>query len=135
MELSFKLEKNANIIFDYLTDMQKFVTVHPAIFKINKTGNGSYSVHEKLKLGFAFFTFTYPVIIEKNQVKKNIIIHATIMKLVKIMMQFTLITEYNFTIVEESITFKSILPVKLLMQRIFRKQHIILFRNIEQQAK
>jgi len=42
MELSFKINKSADFIFDYLTDMQKFVSVHPVITKIDKTNNDSY---------------------------------------------------------------------------------------------
>ena len=37
----------------------------------------------------------------------------------------------DFTVVEESIKFESPLPVKFIMQRIFRKQHTQLFKNIE----
>lgn len=31
MKLSFKIHKHIDLIFDYLTDMQKFVSVHPVI--------------------------------------------------------------------------------------------------------
>ena len=36
MDLLFKLNKPPDLIFDYLTDMQKFVSVHPVISKIDK---------------------------------------------------------------------------------------------------
>jgi hypothetical protein len=35
-------------------------------------------------------------------------------------------------LVEEEINFKSWLPVKWLMKAIFKKQHALLFKNIEQ---
>ena len=131
MELSFKLKKTPDLIFDYLTDMQKFVSVHPVISRIDSTGNDSYLVHETLKFGFIPFSFTYPVTIEKHQVGKIVIIRATVMKLTKIEMKFVLKTERGFTVVKENIQFKSLLPVKFIMQRIFRKQHSQLFKNIE----
>ena len=131
METSFRLKKTINIIFDYLTDMQKFVSVHPVIYQIDKTGNESYLVHETLKLGFIPFSFTCPVTIEKDQSAKIVIIRATVMKLTKIEMKFVLKTDMDYTVVEESIQFKSPLPIKSIMQSIFRKQHTQLFKNIE----
>ena len=131
MELSFRLKKTSDFIFDYLTDMRKFVSVHPVIFKIDKTGKNSYLVHEKLKLGIIPFSFSYPVTIEKNNIDKVIIIHATVMKLTEIVMKFVLKTENGETIVEENIKFKSRLPIIFIMESIFRKQHGQLFKNIE----
>ena len=131
MELSYKLKKTPDLIFDYLTDMQKFVSVHPVIFQIDRIGNNSYLVHETLKFGFIPFSFTYPVTIEKHEVDKIVIIRATVMKLTKIEMKFVLKIEKDFTVVTENIQFKSLLPVKFIMQSIFRKQHSQLFKNIE----
>jgi len=131
MELTFRLKKTPDIVFDYLTDMQKFVSVHPVITHMDKTGNDSYLVHETLKFGFIPISFTYPVIIEKHPVDKIVIIRATVMKLTKIEMRFVLTADNDFTVVQESIQFKSPLPVKSIMQSIFRKQHSQLFRNIE----
>ncbi len=131
MELSFKLKKTSDFIFDYLTDMQKFVSVHPVISQIDNTDNNSYLVHETLKIGFIPFSFTYPVIIEKNNIEKVVIFRATVMKLTKIEMKFVLKTENDYTFIEENIQFKSPLPVKFIMERIFKKQHNQLFKNIE----
>ena len=131
MELSFKLNKTPDFIFDYLTDMQKFVSVHPVIFQIDRTGNDSYLVHEKLKCLCIPFSFTYPVTIEKSNLNKVVIIRATVMKLTKIVMNFNLKTANGETIIEENITFKTPLPLKFMMHRIFRKQHRQLFKNIE----
>jgi carbon monoxide dehydrogenase subunit G len=132
MKLKFRLKKTPDFIFDYLTDMQKFVSVHPVIFQIDNTGNESYLVHETLKMGFIPFSFTYPVTIEKNNIEKIVIIRATVMKLTKIEMKFVLKTDNDYTIIEEVINFKSPLPLKFIMQRIFKKHHSQLFKNIEQ---
>lgn len=132
MKLKFRMKKTPDFIFDYLTDMQKFVSVHPVIFQIDNTGNESYLVHETLKMGFIPFSFTYPVTIEKNTIEKIVIIRATVMKLTKIEMKFALKTDNDYTIIEEAINFKSPLPIKFIMQSIFKKQHSQLFKNIEQ---
>lgn len=134
MKLSFKIKKNVDLVFDYLTNMQKFVSVHPVIYKIDNTGNENYLVYETLKIGFIPFSFTYPVIIEKSIVEKTVIIRATVFKLTKIEMKFVLKTDNDYTCIEEDINFKSPLPVKFIMQRIFKTQHNQLFKNIEQKS-
>lgn len=56
---------------------------------------------------------------------------ASVFKLTKIEMEFTLKTDNDYTIIDEEIDFKSVLPIKFMMQSIFRKQHNQLFKNIE----
>ena len=131
MQLTFRIKKTNEFIFDYLTDMQKFVSVHPVISQIDKIDDDRFLVHETLKLGLIPFTFTYPVTIEKNLKEKIVIIRATVFKLTKIEMKFMLKEDRNYSVIEESIEFKSPLPVRYVMQTIFRKQHLQLFKNIE----
>jgi carbon monoxide dehydrogenase subunit G len=131
MKLSFKINKNIDLVFGYLTDMQKFVSVHPVISKIENTSDKSYLVHETLKFGYIPFSFTYPVTIENSILDKIVIIRATVFKFTKIEMKFILKAAKGHTIIEEEIRFKSPLPIKFIMESIFRKQHNQLFKNIE----
>lgn len=131
MNLIFKVHQASEIIFDCLTDMQKFVSVHPVISKIDRLSEKNYLVYETLKFGFISFTFTYPVTIEQDFDQKQVLIKATVMKITKIEMSFKLRQEKGFAIVNESILFKSPLPVKFIMQNIFKKHHNKLFKNIE----
>lgn len=131
MKLSFRIHKNIDLVFGYLTDMQKFVSVHPVISQIDNIGNMSYLVHETLKFGFIPFSFTYPVSIEKCETNKTAIFQATVFKLTKITMSFSLKVVNDYTIIDEEIHFKSSMPVKFIMESIFKKQHEQLFKNIE----
>lgn len=131
MHLSFSVKKSPAFVFDYLTDMQKFAAIQPVISKIDKTGTDRYLVHETLKFGFIPFPFTYPVTLEKNLVDHVVVMRATVFKITKIEMKFVLKAEGDHTLVEEYIQFKSPLPVKFIMQHIFRKQHQEFFKNME----
>lgn len=135
MKLTFKVNQPIETIFEYLTDMQKFASVHPVISKIKQLEGNNYLVYETLKLGFIPFSFTYPVSIESNFEDKKVTIKAVVMKITKIEMNYSLHTENNTTntttIINEIITFDSVLPVKPIMASIFKKQHKQLFQNIE----
>jgi hypothetical protein len=111
--------------------MQKYVSVHPVIYKIDNLGNDNYLVHETLKLLFIPISFKYPVTIEKNLAGKSVRMKATVFKWTKIEINFAVKTEGTDTIVDENVKFKSKLPVKFILKRIFRKQHNQLFKNIE----
>ncbi|CAN5889877.1 hypothetical protein BH11BAC7_BH11BAC7_19860 [soil metagenome] len=131
MKLSHKINKSAAFIFNHLTDSRKFVSVHPVIYKMEKLEENKYKVFETLKFGFIPFSFTYFATIHGDLKNQHVVINATVMKINKIEMTFTLHAEENCTIVDEEIIFKSALPVKRMMQSIFRKQHLQLFENIE----
>ena len=131
MNLQYKVHKPIDFVFDYLTDMQKFASVHPVISKIDNMRNDTYLVHETLTLATFPFSFTYPVYIKSNIEKTTVVLNATVMKITQITMTFILRPENEFTLINETVNFKTILPVKSIMQSIFRKQHEQLFRNID----
>lgn len=131
MNLSFILHKSPGFIFDYLTDMDKFASIHPVISRIDKTGENKFLVHETLKLGFIPFSFTYPVSIESDKVNRTVTIKATVMKMTRIEMNFSIQTAGEQSVVKETISFKSILPIKSVMEKIFREQHTLLFQNMD----
>lgn len=131
MKLSYRINANIDTTFDYLTNMKKFVSVHPVIYQIDTIGNENYLVHETLKFAFIPFSFAYPVTIEKSILDKKVTFRATIYKLTQIEMKFILTEDNKFTIIDEEINFKSILPLIFFMQNIIKKQHHQLFKNIE----
>ena len=69
MQLSFRIKKTKDIVFDYLTDMQKFASVHPVITKIVQTNTNNYLVYETLKLGFLSFSFTKKRFVLRDEIK------------------------------------------------------------------
>ncbi len=130
MQLNFTVHKPVAILREYLTDMKKYVSVHPVITKISHTEANRYLVYETLKLGWIPYSFTYPVTIELPPETNSVVIRATVMKLTRIQMTFLLKAMGESTVVEETIVINSPLPVKGIIEKIFRTQHTQLFENI-----
>jgi len=131
MLLNYKLNKPADLIFDCLTNMTRFVALHPVIEKVNYLGNDKFKIFETLKLGFIPISFTYPAVIEGDYESKQVVMKAVVMKIAFIEMVFTINEKNGYSIVREEIKFKSALPIKSIMQQVFIKQHALLFKNIE----
>lgn len=131
MTLSIKIKQTLPIVFTYLSNYEKFVSVHPVIYKMTKNSDGSYKVFESLKMGLIPISFTYQTSIVPDLNNKSITMNASIMRFTKIEIQFNLTEENDYTLIDEMILFKSPLPIKSIMGRIFKKQHGLLFRNIE----
>lgn len=133
MQLSFQLHKPAQFVFDQLSDMQKFCSIHPIISKIEAKGENNYVVFETLKFGFIPYSFTYPVNVQSDLTKMNVTIKAKVTGGTKIEMNFTIKEQTkNSCSVSESISFRSWLPITWMMKRIFKEQHTLLFKNMEQ---
>lgn len=131
MTLNCIIKKPVDTVFDCLSNMSKFVSVHPVINKINYLEEGKYMIFERLKCGFFFFSFSYPATIESNYAAKKITMKAVVMKLAVIEMCFSIKEMKNYSLVTEEIKFETVLPIQAILKKIFRKQHVRLFKNIE----
>ena len=119
------------MVFECLADPTKFVAIHPVISRMQPLGAGRYRVYETLKVGPVPFSFTYVATITADAVAKTVCIHATVFGLTRIVMAFRVFPQDEKTVVEEAVTFKSVLPVKRVTEKVFREQHHRLFQNIE----
>lgn len=131
MKLKFTVNKPINNVLAYLVNTNLFVSVHPVITKLESKGEDNYLVYETLKIGFIPISFTYPVVIKSDAQNGIVTYIAIVKKMVQIEMNFQLSSSGDQTIVEENITFESLLPVKFIMSKIFKAQHTLLFKNIE----
>ncbi len=131
MTLRYTLNKTSGFIFDYLTDMDKFASIHQMITRIDSMGDNRYLVHETVRLGIFPYSFTYPVSVESDAGNQRVTMRATVMRMTHILMEYTIREEAGKSTVEEIITFKSILPIKGVMEKLFREQHALLFRNMD----
>jgi len=130
MKLIHKINKPLNFVFSYLTNMQKFASVHPVITKITSLSSEEHLAYETLQMGLIAISFRYRIFISKNIIDKTVKMKANVMRLTTIEIDFKLQFENGFTEVEETVHFKTILPVKGKMENIFRKHHARIFQNI-----
>jgi carbon monoxide dehydrogenase subunit G len=153
MTLHYHLNQPAAVVFDCLTDMQKFASVHPVIYRVEEKSASNYLVYERLKMLFIPVSFTYPVKVESDiltqapSVSKGlpaarqdsftgkIRMDSLVKGMAKIEIHFSIREENGNTTVEETLVFSSRLPIKKMFQRLFKKQHAKLFRNIENFGK
>ena len=130
MILKYKINQTPEMIYDYLSDMTKFVSVHPVITKMKKKGMNKYRVYETLHLGFIPLSFTYPATIYGSREKGHIRMQVRVMNMTEVDMVFDIQEAAGGSVVFEEIQIKSLLPVKRHMEKLFRDQHYLLFENI-----
>jgi len=125
------INKPVDTVFSFLSEMDKFVSVHPIIYKIDKIEENHFLIHEKLKIFVFSIGFTYPTLVIANKKDKTIQFKARINAFLNIDIFFNLTEAGNQTKLVETVVFKSILPIKSILSRIFIKQHKQLFLNIQ----
>ncbi len=119
----------SNKVIEHLTDIKKFCSVHPVIYKIIETESGELLIYERMPFfGISFF-FNYPARIEKY--KNQVLMSAVVKKLVHIQIDFIIEEREGKTKITETVHVKSFLPIRFLMNKVFKKQHRLLFKNIE----
>lgn len=111
--------------------MNRFQALHPVIYKIEHLSANKYRIYETLNFAWIPFSFTYPATVTTSDGPSQVLMNAVVMKLVNINIIFKLSAQNGITAVYEEIQFESILPLRFILERIFRKQHKLLFENME----
>ena len=130
MILHFSVNKPIAFVFEQLSNMDKFIEIHPVIYKIDPLGQNNYLIFEKLKFAFVPYAFTYPASLSSDIENKRVTMKALVMKLVSINILFEMKTEGDATLVKETVEFRSFLPLQPLLKLIFKKQHAELFSRL-----
>ncbi len=130
MNLKYKINQSPNLIYDCLSDMTTFVSLHPVITKMRKKDTHTYKVYETIRVGFLPLSFTYAATIYGSREKGHIRMQARVMGMTEVDMAFDIQEVLGGSIVFEEIQVKSFLPVKSQLEKLFRDQHALLFENI-----
>lgn len=130
MIVTYRTNKHASFIFDYLTDMQKFASVSPVITKVDEIGHHRYLVCEILKFGPIPFKFKYPLRIELSDKNRTVTMRAVVHKIIQINFIFRIVDAVDYSVIEETIEYQSLLPLGPIFFYVLKKQHETLFENI-----
>ncbi|MCC5936976.1 MAG: SRPBCC family protein [Lunatimonas sp.] len=128
-KLQFIVHRDRIAVMNYLTDPDRFVSVHPLIYQMTALPGGDYLVREKVSLGLFPYRFSYTASI--SAFPDEIHISASVMGLTHINMLFRFETASGSTQVTEKLKIESVLPITNFMASFFEKQHRQLFDNIE----
>ena len=132
MEMFHQLSKSPSAVLPYLAEMDLFAKMNPVIEKIEKLDDNRYRVHEKMKMGPVFHRVSYPMTLEIDPTIPKVEYHAVISGMAHIYITMILSGDHNHCQVQETIRFRSFLPLFFMIKSIFIKQHRILFENIDQ---
>lgn len=127
--LHFTLQKEKAFIATFLTDPERFVSVHPLIYRMEPLGDGQFKVFEQVMLGPLPIRFTYKAEISEKQ--NAIFIRAVVMRLTNISMTFRFESSGNSTTVIEDVDISSPLPIRRFMEKLIAEQHQIMFQTIQ----
>jgi carbon monoxide dehydrogenase subunit G len=130
MILQFSVIQNLSKVFQSLSEPEKFVSVHPLIFKMDALGDAHYRVYERVKLGFIPYHFSYRAEISHNG-KDEVSISAVVFRITKLHLHFKLSENGEGTNIMERAEVSGPFPVKHIMHRVLATQHELMFKNIE----
>jgi len=94
-------------------------------------GEDKYKFFEKLNVLMIPLPVTYLVKVVANVDQQSIIMQADVMNMVNISIHFQLKKDGEVCIVNESVEFKTKLPLRPMMEKIFKAHHLKLFANME----
>ena len=126
-----KVHKPSNFIFDALSNMETFATLHPVVNKIEFISSEQYLFFESLKIGPFSFAFTYPASVHPIKAQQRIIMKAIIFGKIFLDVYFDISRENGFSLVREEIKISTWLPIRTAMKMIVVKHHKQLFANLE----
>jgi carbon monoxide dehydrogenase subunit G len=131
MQLEFTVQRPLGQVLSFLANAEQFVRVHPAIYRCEHLGDQTYRFYETLRLGFIPLHLRYPVTISPNTDQNQVLMRANLLGIATIDILFALSPKESATFVQETITFKTFLPIPPFVNTIFANVHRQLFKNIE----
>ena len=121
-----KVEK----IFPFFNEMDRFIAVHPVIYKSEMIEPGQYRLYEKLDLKLFKVSFSYTVRIEKSVADQQVIMFSEIRKGVELRLKFDFQAKEGTTQIHETVTFNAPAIICPLFLKFLTKQHKLLITNV-----
>jgi carbon monoxide dehydrogenase subunit G len=134
LALKHQSKRDPEHLYACLSDMEKFVAVHPVIRKIENLHPSGFRFYETLRFFYIPFSFQYKVEVLANDKDKSVQMVSNIFGLVDLRLDFIIVPTAEGNHLEEKVYFKAKVPVLGLMKLVFRKQHKKLFQNMEKKV-
>ncbi|HMI06062.1 MAG TPA: hypothetical protein VK528_00845 [Flavobacterium sp.] len=129
---TYRIHSHTRDIFQYLTDMQKLATAHPLVTSVDELGDSNYRFHVTLTLGFIPIYFTCPVtLLESDGDKNTLRVRVTLFKYNTVEIGYRMIGTDDFSLIEESMHYTSLPPMKHLMSKYLKKVHYKFYKKID----
>lgn len=129
--LRYNMSGPANIIYDELSDMLNFVSVHPVVYKIDSAGENEYIFYEKINVLFIPFRFNYKVRLDALEKSKTITMSSVVRKGVLLKLEFVLVPHGSTTEITEKVSIQANVFIRLIFENVLTRVHKKLFLNIE----
>jgi len=128
--LNYHLPHNSELVFDCLSNMKTFASLHPVIWNMDLIRDDLYLVYEKIPVGSFSYSFKYKARVKANPESRTIQINALVHYVNHIDLFFTLLESDGGVFIREEIVVRSPFPIRNIVYKVFKKQHDLLFRNI-----
>ncbi len=122
-----------NLVFTFIADIQKFVSIHPVLFKADEVKPNYFLLHERLNKHLPF-SFSYYVTMVEITPNQKVVMHSNIFKLVDLTLTF----DFNYneqakvTEIAEYIDIKAPTLIKYQFVKMISKIHVQLFSIINE---
>lgn len=132
-DMTFIVRKSPDDVFNYISQPDLFVAIHPVIYKINELEKGSWRIFEKLRFAGIPLSFNYPASMQCDATSRDINMQAVVMNVVAISLSFQINEHKENTRINEHITIKSIFPVHPVIKQVFKNKHKEMFDFLNRQ--
>lgn len=129
LELRHTLDAPPAHVYACLTDMDLFVATHPLIYRVASLGGQRHRMYERLP-GLRWLPFSYPAEVVGDLQRLVVQMRAKVFGLVTIAMVFELQPTALGCSVVETVDIQTWLPIRKVIAKIFRAQHVRWFQNI-----
>ncbi|HMQ74495.1 MAG TPA: SRPBCC family protein [Flavobacteriales bacterium] len=133
MDLTFHIQASPDHVVEHLAMPHLFASVHPLIERMEPLPGGRVRARERMMIGpwRTPLRFGYIAIIETDPAERTVRMSADVFGMARLRFTFRVRPQGSASLVMERAEVNSFLPIRGLMNGIIRKQHAILFANIE----
>ena len=130
--LDHHIPRPVDEVYPYLSDIERFVSMHPVIYKCEHKGGTDHVLYERLRVLGIGISFSYPVCIQESIPNERVVMFSEFIKGVNLRLVFDLTCNGETTTIKETILFKGPFFVRPMFMRLLARMHSEMMTNIGQ---